>query len=252
MRNQIIQPAALREFHHEEVFNYAECVAKAFQPMQLAEMQGVYGLFLASLNDFRQKLEPIRQRTTPQNLIAKDRERTTSFRALRHQINGYLYSTETEEVEAAIDLTDVVRKFNTIPTQNYRKKSGSLRNFLDELQTNYINQLQTLRLTPRIELLHNQNEQFDQLFQRRNEEERRCATWLEVREARKLLIANYRTLVSHFEAVVGMQIYTDDPQIIAQPINEALGHWNTILAKRRTANKKKRHKKQLKKQTQKQ
>lgn len=250
MNNRLIQPAALREFHHEEVFNYTQLVAHTFQTQPLGDLATLFDRYTTALADYQAKLEPVRTTITPRTMVEKDQQRTQTFRALRQQIKGYLYSTDDQELIAAADIQDVIHKYNTIPTQNYRKKSASIYNFLEELNTNYAQQITTLRLQTRLQMLHDQNQQFNTYFYARNTENRRLATSQQVKESRRTLIAHYRTLINSFEVLAQTHHYPADPQTIAQPINEALERWNIVLAKRRTLNKKKQTAKKTKQQPQ--
>ena len=205
---------------NENLFHFATVVDDQFGRAAIAQIDAVYQNFHAALLDFQLKLEPVHYVSHTKNIAQKDRERTSVYSTLHMAVRVAMRSPVAAEADAAAMLKSVFDKHKGLQYQDYRQKSGSLFNFIEELETNHQQRLNTLHLSEWLNILKTHNTDFDALYEHRNVQERNYVSHKEVKAARNLLLQRYRELVASFEAALLMGILSTDPQTVAQPINE--------------------------------
>ena len=218
---KIILDFPISTLPNERLFNFVKIVDNRFGQVSIPQFSMVYNNFHSAVQDFQLKLEPVHYVEYTKTIFNKDQNRDKGYSALHMVVLAYTHSPFTAEAEAATMLKSVFDKYKGLQTQDYGQESGSLFNFIEELETHHQQHLSTLHLTEWVNYLKTQNQEFAALYDNRNVQEREYFSFKEVKAARKEVMDRYRELIDCFEAAVLMGI-VGNSQDIAQAINEKI------------------------------
>lgn len=236
MRRRLFTKFNIGRLHNEEVFDFMSLVDNNFNGVGVSQLDEIQMTFHDTLMLYQQQLEPVRKRRTQWGIEDLNKARTNTYRALRNQVHGLTFSITPEISDAAYDVEDVFLKYRNLGQQNYKKKSAMIFNLIEELETTFSAEMDTLGLTEQLNQLKDQNADFNTYFVDRDAERRRFATGEEIKATRQQLTDAYRRLTDYFEAFAETGVFTGEANDIVNPINEAINRWKTVIARRQALN----------------
>ena len=239
-----IKVFSISGLHNEELFAYAQTTDNVFGRVNNNNLMSVYNRFHTAYLDFQHKLEPVNDSTYTKTLLLKDHNRDAHYSMLRSIVKSFRSSSNPTEAAAANQLFEVFKKYDGSTRMNLKKESGRLFNFVEELQTTYHAQVETLHLTELVMRMNTLNEEFNTAYLSRDEAKRIYFSSLEVKASRQTLIEAYLDLIAAFEGLCIAGMFSGDENAIVTPMNEAIAHWKTVLRKRDTYNAKKQEEKE--------
>lgn len=212
---------AISHLPNERLFNYVQIVDTQFGQAAISQLNMVYQNFHTAVQDFQVKLEPVHYTAYSNAIKDKDKERDSVYYALEVVTKAYTRSPIAAEAEAATLMLSVFDKYDDIRKEDYNQESGSVFNFVEELETHHQQHLTTLHLTEWVNILRTRNQEFAALYDNRNVQERTYVSYKEVQAARQTLLNCYHELIECFEAAVKMgMIPNGSYQTLVQTINE--------------------------------
>ena len=217
----LINNFAISHLPNERLFNYVQIVDTQFGQAAISQLNMVYQNFHTAVQDFQVKLEPVHYTAYSNAIKDKDKERDSVYYALEVVTKAYTRSPIAAEAEAATLMLSVFDKYDDIRKEDYNQESGSVFNFVEELETHHQQHLTTLHLTEWVNILRTRNQEFAALYDNRNVQERTYVSYKEVQAARQTLLDCYHELIECFEAAVKMgMIPNGSYQTLVQTINE--------------------------------
>ena len=97
-----------------------------------------------------------------------DDRRDKAYYSLQHAVDAGLYSEETEELEAAKRISEIMKRYAGVATMNYDKETGGLKNLLADLaETEAAKALKVLHAEGAVKRISDHNQAFDEAFRGR-------------------------------------------------------------------------------------
>ena len=97
-----------------------------------------------------------------------DDRRDKAYYSLQHAVDAGLYSEEAEELEAAKRVSEIMKRYAGVPTMNYDKETGGLKNLLTDLaETEAVKALKVLHAEGAVKRIGDHNKAFDEAFRGR-------------------------------------------------------------------------------------
>ena len=97
-----------------------------------------------------------------------DDRRDKAYYSLQHAVDAGLYSEETEELEAAKRVSEIMKRYAGVATMNYDKETGGLKNLLADLaETEAAKALKVLHAEGAVKRIGDHNKAFDEAFRGR-------------------------------------------------------------------------------------
>ena len=97
-----------------------------------------------------------------------DDRRDKAYYSLQHAVDAGLYSEETEELEAAKRIDEIMKRYAGVATMNYDKETGGLKNLLADLaETEAAKAVKVLHAEGAVKRLGDHNKAFDEAFRGR-------------------------------------------------------------------------------------
>ena len=97
-----------------------------------------------------------------------DDRRDKAYYSLQHAVDAGLYSEETEELEAAKRVSEIMKRYAGVATMNYDKETGGLKNLLADLaETEAAKALKVLHAEGAVKRISDHNQAFDEAFRGR-------------------------------------------------------------------------------------
>lgn len=212
---------AISNLPNERLFNFVKVVDNKFEHMSIPQFSMVYNNYHTAVQDFQLKLEPVHYVEYTRVISEKDQTRDKGYSALHLVVVAYTHSPIAAEALAATMLKSVFDKYKGLQEQDYNQESGSLFNFIEELETHHQQEISTLHLTEWVNYLKTKNQEFAAVYDNRNVQEREYFSFKEVKAARQEVLNRYHELIDCFEAAIVMGIVGNYQEIV-QAINEQI------------------------------
>ncbi|MDR2908042.1 MAG: DUF6261 family protein [Bacteroidales bacterium] len=177
-------------------------------------------------------LEQIRKNQHSKSLAEMDAARDTLYKGLMLLTDAYAsFAPQSNEALAAEKVQGVIDHYGDFSRKPYNEQTGTLHNFIQELETGCTAALTTMHAEAFITTLKNINKEFQEVMNVRYDE--KATTEVEnLRDLRLEIDTLYRKIASIIESSIVIfeeQEYID----FAKKLNERVAYYNTTLKARK-------------------
>jgi flagellin-specific chaperone FliS len=200
-----------------------------------AQVMNFIGNFITALTELLQRedkaLEKIRKSTLTDPIAEADELRDMVYRSIVLMVEAYLNSVILTESEAARRIRIVIDHYGNITRKNYNEETAAINNFIGDLRERCSDDLLTLNLTSRVNELESKNQEFNDLMNRRFEENAQLDDDT-MREIRRSIDALYQQIIACLEVgsvLPDGEVFDD----VIRQMNSRLEYYKTVLAQRK-------------------
>lgn len=159
--------------------------------------------------------------------------RGKTWNAINQRIKANLISPFEEEVKAAEALKRVINHYGDKRRASMNEKTASLTHLVADLQLEHnIIHLKKLGMEAWVDALKTQNEQFQELFNERNEENAEKPNG-NVSIFKKEVNNVYKEIISSINSTITLNLAKPGVEIFVKELNEKIGYYKQTLAIRK-------------------
>jgi hypothetical protein len=191
----------LHSLRNEEWFNFFtefKAIVEKFSPEKL-KIEKPFALFGSLYILVDGIIERIRKNKMTAHIFELDKQRDTTFRGLVHTIDSYTYHFDITKQKAAKNLSTVLSHYGNLADKPYNEETSGIYNFLQELRTNYGDEIDILELAPWLDDLEQKNSEFGKAILDRNQDEANKSE-LRLIDVRKDIDQCYTDIMERIEA----------------------------------------------------
>lgn len=233
----------LSHLRGEEHFQFGEDVIAAIKAAtpEALHVEQLYNTFVAVHGEEDEVLEQIRKSALTGKIDAADAARDNIFYGLSEAIRSSARHFTATIREAARSLGIPMNTYGNIATRNYAEQTAATYNLVQELRTNYGEEVNTLNLAPWLTELERLNNIVAGLLRQRDTENTGRTT-LQLKEVRARADEAYRALINAVESlsiVAAMGLGSENLGTAAvydafiAGLNTTIKRYNNIIAVRR-------------------
>jgi len=234
MSNGYLKNEVHFQFHTE-----VKHLIEKFTPSALG-IDKLYPTYLEYFEMEETAIEPIQKSAHTADLASYDHERSFTYKGLSAAVKAYTFHFEDHMKDAAERLSIVFKHYGNLSAKSYDEKTASIRNLINDLKTDYAEDINTTGLATWVDMLEEQNNEFDAVMRERYTDEANKST-LKMREVRNGIDTLYSSITEKINALViinGPDSYAE----FIKELNQRIERFQKILAQRKGWNKKKNQK----------
>ncbi|MCW3807189.1 DUF6261 family protein [Plebeiibacterium marinum] len=220
--------------HEFYTFSYNLCkVVEDHDPVKL-QIEAPYQQFKQTQTVLSAIYKPEKGSEITALLQKKDEKRDNSITGITHYVTAFTYHYDEEKRSAANTLKHHLDSYGSgIARLNYSAETGVLTDIIEKWKhtEKYVNAVNVLGIQNWIDVLENENIDFDNTFLSRVKESSE-ASELKVKEIRDELVVKQQTLLDHISAFVTIK-GKDDYEALIKMINKLFDHYNKLLSSRK-------------------
>lgn len=223
----------LRPFQNEEYGEFhSEVIGEVISitPAVLT-IESVFTPYRVVYDELQLALEPIAKNPKTRLIAEADFGRDDLTRGVFGLVNALCRHYVPAKREAALNLKVVCDHYRDLPTRSFNNQTNGTVNFIAEVRTNYLANLQTLGIEDWFDELETRNNAFSVLLMSRHNEEAVTST-ARIKEIRPRLDEKYKALVKRVNALLELNS-TAALVSFAQMVNRRIEYNQEILAQRR-------------------
>ena len=168
---------------------------------KVLKIERLFNLFLPLYALADDLIEQIRKSKITVRIADLDKLRDNTFHGLIYVIKSYRYHFDTIKTAAAKSLETIIDHYKDLADRPYEEESAGIQSFLQEIRTNYKNEVEILELTPWLEELERNNEEFKKAMLERTYEAVDKPE-IKILDVRKDTDKCYKKIIEHIEAYV--------------------------------------------------
>lgn len=195
-----------------------------------------YAKYLTLYNNEAEALDVIRKSAKTGKVGDADHRRDSTFSGFKFLVEGNTHHFVAKKREAAERLKIVLDSFGKINRKTYQAETAAIDTFVDVLLSDYLADLDLLKLTEWVTELKANNEAFKAISDERYTDDA-AKTELKMKAVRKDVDIAYRNMTNLIDALVlvnGAETYTP----FIKELNQRIEKYNLIIAQRKGRNKK--------------
>ena len=157
-----------RELQHLEHYQFANHLLTMAKEANVEKLTAVLKPLEDAFKAEDEAMFPKKGNEMNAQLRELDDRRDKAYYSLQHAVDAGLYSEETEELEAAKRIDEIMKRYAGVATMNYDKETGGLKNLLADLaETEAAKAVKVLHAEGAVKRLGDHNKAFDEAFRGR-------------------------------------------------------------------------------------
>jgi hypothetical protein len=165
------------------------------------KIERLFGIFLPLYVMADGLIEKIRKSKITDRITDLDKQRDNTFHGLVYTIKASRLHFNTIKSTAAKNLEPLLYHYNDLADRPYEEESGGIYNFLQEIRTNYKDEVNVLELTPWLDELERNNDEFKNAMLERTYEAVDKPE-MKLFDVRKEVDSCYRKMIERMEAFI--------------------------------------------------
>ena len=231
----------LRAMSNDESFQFHTTIMGYYEKANYIETSAPESLYFSAIRNFDDALKQIRESDKTNPLAKLDKQRDHLYTGIVKIVDAHHLHIDPEVVEAARLITVLLHGYGNPVRKKYNEATSLYYNLSQEfVLPKYAPLIEKLGLAEWTVLLKKANEDFESLFNERNDE-KSVLIARSVRESRQEVEKYYRLLITVTESE--LMIKPNCPlEEYVDKINELIAYYKRSIAANKTYNKKKKDK----------
>ena len=188
-------------------------------------------------NDITALVLSIKKSYYTAEIKAADDKRDNTFITTRNKVEADLTHFDPLRKQSSYRVSLVFNEYGDVHKKGYLEETGFIDNLIDELRTNYSNDINVLGLMNEINQLEIDNGIFEDLISARLDQIKTKPKG-SMKELRKRYYDCYCKIVARVEALININGITNYQDFV-DDLNARIRHYNNVIAQREGKNKKK-------------
>ncbi|NOR74983.1 MAG: hypothetical protein GQ525_07470 [Draconibacterium sp.] len=204
-----------------------------FTPATL-DIEAAYAVYLPLYGNEAEALDVIRKSAITDEIADADHLRDLTYRGLCDTVKGATKHFLPAKQEAAERVQVAIDHFGNINTKPYNEQTASINTLVNDLETEYADDINTLNMQDWITELKAKNEAFEALMDERYSDDA-GKTQLKMKDVRKEIDEAYTTITDRIDAL-GIVNGTETYAPFVKELNKRVEKFNNTLAIRKGRN----------------
>jgi short-subunit dehydrogenase involved in D-alanine esterification of teichoic acids len=227
----------LHNLRNEEWFNFFtefKTIIEKFSPEKLKILK-TFAVFSSLYILVDGIIEKIRKNRMTAQISELDKQRDTTFRGLVRTIDSYTYHFDMTKQAAAKNLDPVLSHYGNLADKPYNEETAGIYNFLQELRTNYVDEITVLEIAPWLDELEQKNNEFEKTILDRNQDEANKSE-LKLLDVRRDVDKAYTDIIERIEALLLLEEDENQKSLyetFLKELNTNIKRYTDIIAQRK-------------------